>query len=76
MMKYSHKELPETFSGKFEDIRAKIFRTAKNLPAPTPVRTKRHTAGVSPFLVVWWKSVDIVYPGKSCYQSKRFFCTS
>jgi len=53
MMKYSHKELPETFSGKFEDIRAKIFRTAKNLPAPTPVRTKRHRAGVSPFLVVW-----------------------
>jgi len=33
MMKYSQ----EKFSGKFEGIRAKIFRTPKNLPAPTPM---------------------------------------
>jgi len=35
--KYSHKELPEKFSGKFGEIRAKIFRNPKNLPAPTPM---------------------------------------
>jgi len=34
--KYSHKELPESFSGRFGEIRAKIFRTPKNLPAATP----------------------------------------
>jgi len=35
MMKYSHKELPETFSGKFREIWAKILCTPKNLTAPT-----------------------------------------
>ena len=34
--KYSHKEMPENFSGKFGEIRSKIFRNPKNLPAPTP----------------------------------------
>jgi len=35
MMKYSHRELPEKFSSKFGEIRAKIFRTPKTLSAPT-----------------------------------------
>jgi len=29
--KYSDKELPENFSGKFGEIRAKIFRTPKKV---------------------------------------------
>jgi len=33
--KYSHKGFPDNFSGKFEEYRAKIFRTPKTLPAPT-----------------------------------------
>jgi len=37
MRKYSHKKWPKIFSGKFEEIRAKILRTSKNLPAPTPM---------------------------------------
>jgi len=28
---------PRNFLGKFEEIRAKVLRTPKNLPAPTPV---------------------------------------
>jgi len=35
--KYSDKELPENFSGKFVEIRVKILHTAKDLPAPTPM---------------------------------------
>ena len=33
--KYSYKDLPKDFSGKFGEIRAKIFRIPKNLPTPT-----------------------------------------
>jgi len=40
MMKYWHKELPEKVSGKFWEIRAKIFRSPKNLPVPTPMEQK------------------------------------
>jgi len=40
--KYSHKVLPGNFSGKFREIRAKIVRTPKNWPAPTPMAWK-HT---------------------------------
>jgi len=32
--KFSHKDLPKRFSGKFGENRAKIFLTPKNLPAP------------------------------------------
>jgi len=32
---HKHKKWPKIFSGKFEEIRAKILRTPKNLPAPT-----------------------------------------
>ena len=39
---YSHKELPENFSGKFGEIRAKIFRTPKTLPALTIPMGHRH----------------------------------
>jgi len=35
MRKYSHKKWPRNILGKFGDIRAKILRTQKNLPAPT-----------------------------------------
>ena len=35
------KNCPKSFSGKFGEIRAKILRTLKNLPAPTPMM-KRH----------------------------------
>jgi len=37
MIKYSHKELDEKFSGKFVEMRAKIFRTPKNVPASSPM---------------------------------------
>ena len=36
LRKCSHKKWPKRFSGKFGEIRAKIFRTPKNLPDPTP----------------------------------------
>jgi len=35
--KYSHKKWPKIFLGKFGEIRAKILRTPKKLPAPTPM---------------------------------------
>ena len=35
--KYSHKKFPENFLGKFGENRAKIFRTPKYSPAPTPM---------------------------------------
>ena len=42
--KYQLQEFPENFLGKFGDIRAKIFRTPKHLPAPTPMsQTHTHT---------------------------------
>jgi len=44
------------FSGKFEEIRAKILRTPKNLPAPAPMIT----------LIVCWKSVN----GQVCESSE------
>jgi len=34
MRKHSNKKWPKHFSDKFGEIRAKIFRTPKNLPAP------------------------------------------
>jgi len=44
MKNYSHKKrLKKYFSGKFGKIQAKIFRTPKNLPAPTPI-----PAGIPP----------------------------
>jgi len=36
-----HKKWPNNFSGKFGEIRAKIFHTPKNLPAPTLMRKKK-----------------------------------
>jgi len=41
----SHKKWPKNFSGNFGEIRAKIFRTPKNLPAPTPMREQ---------VLFWW----------------------
>jgi len=35
--KNSHKKWSKTFSGKFEEIQAKILRAPKNLPAPNPM---------------------------------------
>jgi len=35
--KYSNKKLSKNFLGKSGEIRAKIFRTPKNLPAPIPM---------------------------------------
>jgi len=40
--KYSLKELPESFSGRFGVISAKIFRTPKHLPALTSM-SQTHT---------------------------------
>jgi len=35
--KNCRQKLHKNFSGKFQEIRAKIFRTTKNLIAPTPM---------------------------------------
>jgi len=35
----AHKKWPKDFSGKFGEIRAKILRIPKNLPAPTDRQT-------------------------------------
>jgi len=35
--KNSHKKWYKIFSAKFEEIRTKILRVPKNLPAPTPM---------------------------------------
>ena len=47
ILKYSNKELLENFSGKFGEIRAKIFRTSKPFPAPTPMHKDIKTFYVS-----------------------------
>jgi len=37
LRKRSHKKGPKRFSGKFDEIQAKILRTSKNLPVSTSV---------------------------------------
>jgi len=39
MRRYLHEKWPKIFSGKFGEIQAKILRTPKNFPAPTPTDT-------------------------------------
>jgi len=36
--KDAHKELPKNVSGRFGEIRAKMFRTLKNMSSPTPMQ--------------------------------------
>ena len=56
--KYSHKRLSEDFSGKFKEIRAKIFRTPKNLPAPTSMAEWT--------LMLLLQAVEIEFSGWTC----------
>jgi len=37
MRKYTYKKWPKILSSKFGEILAKILRTPRNLPAPTPM---------------------------------------
>ena len=80
--KYSHKILPEKFSGMFKEIRAKLFRTPKNLPAPAPMvcavgnlgslwklldRVRRHSYCCLNYKILLFSFINAVGIWKYCY---------